>query len=57
MTHIKLNQIFFFFWGGVPFIPWVPNFEIKKPYFLVEYFFPWIRRNFFLGQKIKILPR
>jgi hypothetical protein len=32
--------------------PWLPNFEIEK------YFFsPWIRQNFFQGQKIEILPR
>ncbi len=42
---------------GVCFTPWVPNFEIENPYFLAEYVFPWIRPNFFLGQKIKIQPR
>jgi hypothetical protein len=45
------------FWGGVCFIPWVPNFEIGEPYFLVEIFFSSIRPNFFLGKKFKIPPR
>ena len=48
MTPIKID------FEGVCFIPWVPNFEIGKPYFLAGYFFPSIRPNFFLGQKIKI---
>ena len=37
---------------GVCLLPWVPNFEIGEPYFLAGHFFPWIRPNFFIGQKI-----